>query len=190
MVRNDGTGLRWSLRDAEGGGRALRHRGQTGSHAAIGSLKGHNGLLCIPKGYSCAVHTVQRSFRLTQTTCDLLDARARAANESRNALVERLLAEALRTEQHPLITFRGGAAGRREPLLIGTRILVRQVMPIVRADGVDQAAPTLDLPPHLVQAAVAYYADFQEEVDADTAWAAEMEAHERARWERQQAASA
>lgn len=107
-----------------------------------------------------------------------------------NSLVERLLAEALRTEPHPLITFRLGAAGRREPILIGTRILVRQVMPIVRAEGLDQAAQTLDLPARLVQAAVAYYADFQDEVDADMAWAAEMEAHERARWERQQAASA
>ena len=156
----------------------------------MGVLEDHIWLLCIPQGYSCAMHTVQRSFRLSQTTCDLLDARARAVNESRNSLVERLLAEALRTEPHPLITFRMGAAGRREPLLIGTRILVRQVMPIVRADGLDQAAQTLDLPARLVQAAVAYYADFQDEVDADIAWAAEMEALERARWERQQAAYA
>jgi hypothetical protein len=132
--------------------------------------------------------TVQRSFRLSQATCDLLDARAREANESRNSLVERLLAEALRTEPHPLITFSTGASGRREPLIIGTRILVRQVMPIVRAEGVEQAAQTLELPQRLVQAAVAYFADFEDELTADMEWAAAVEAQEQARWERQQAA--
>ena len=147
-------------------------------------------VLCIPSGYSRVMTSVQRSFRLSKATCDLLDARARASHESRNSLVERLLAESLRTELHPLITFSAGAGGRREPLIIGTRILVRQVMPIVQAEGVDQAAQTLELPQRLVQAAVAYFADFEDEVTADMEWAGEIEAQEQARWERQQAASA
>ena len=52
--------------------------------------------------------TVQRSFRLSSRTLELLDERADARGVSRNALAEQLLGEAVRTDRHPLIRFREG----------------------------------------------------------------------------------
>lgn len=141
-------------------------------------------------GYSVFMESVQRSFRLSAVTSSLLDSLAETSNESRNSLVERLLAEALRTERHPLIGFRQGAAGRREPLIIGTRLLVRQVVPLAREDGIEPTAQELGITPRQVQAAVGYYADFAEDIDSDSEWATRVEDEERARWERGRALTA
>jgi uncharacterized protein (DUF433 family) len=136
--------------------------------------------------------SVQRSFRISARTSELLDSLAETSNESRNSLVERLLGEALRLERHPLVRFRTGASGRHEPHLSGTRLLVRQVVAQLRdARGdVDEVADYLGLERSLVRAARDYYADFGAEIDVDAAWAASVEASEHARWERQQAALA
>jgi uncharacterized protein (DUF433 family) len=136
--------------------------------------------------------SVQRSFRLSRITSDLLDAAAESTGESRNALADRLIGEAVRTELHPLVRFRTGAAGRREPVLVGTRLLVRQVMATVRHhdNNIDLTASYLGVPTRVVRAAVSYYAEFAGEIDADAAWAARIESDERARWEREQAALA
>ena len=136
--------------------------------------------------------SVQRSFRLSRTTSDLLDAAAAASSESRNALADRLLNEALRLERHPVVRFRTGYAGRREPSVQGTRLLVRQLVATHRGhDGdVDKTAEYFSLEPSIVRAVLAYYAEFRDEVDADAAWALEGEEEERARWEREQAALA
>ena len=85
-----------------------------------------------------------------------------------------------------------GASGRREPLLVGTRLLVRQVVATVRAHGgsIEASAAYLGVAPRVVRAALSYYAEFAGEVDADMAWAARVESDERARWEREQAALA
>ena len=132
--------------------------------------------------------SVQRSFRLSRRTVELLDAAAAAGVESRNALADRLLGEALRLERHPLIRFHQGPAGRRQPLVVGTRLYVHQVIATLRASGgdVDDAAAYLGLAPRLVRAALEYYADFAGEVDADAEAADAVEQDERARWERQQ----
>ena len=114
------------------------------------------------------------------------------AGESRNALVDRLLGEGLRVERHPLIRFHQGAAGRRQPLVVGTRLYVHQVVATLRAsDGVvDEAAAYLGLTARQVTAALDYYADYRDEIDADAAYAQRVEATERDRWERQQRALA
>ena len=87
---------------------------------------------------------------------------------------------------------RTGAAGRNEPYLVGTRLKVRQVMETVRGHDadIDQTASSLGIASATVRAAVAYHAEFTGEVEADAAWAAEVEADERYRWEREQAAIA
>lgn len=133
--------------------------------------------------------TVQRSFRLKRETAAHLDEVAATTGESRNALVERLLREALRIEQHPLIRFRTGAAGRREPLLVGTRLKVRQIIATLRGSNNDpvEAAEYFSVPRSVVDAAIAYYADYRAEVDADAAWAERTEQEEFERWRRQQA---
>lgn len=132
----------------------------------------------------------QRSFRLSASTLSLLDGWAEYTGESRNALADRLLGEALRIERHPLIRFQTGASGRRQPMLVGTRLKIYQVISTVRANDndVSEAAEWFELPQRLIQAAVDYYADFKDEIDADTAWADRIETEERARWERQQRA--
>jgi uncharacterized protein (DUF433 family) len=132
--------------------------------------------------------SVQRSFRLSRRTLELLDDRARELSETRNSLAERLMDEGLRTERHPLVVFRQGAAGLRRPALVGTRLYVWQVIDTVRASGnsVAAAADYLGLPEHHVQAAVDYYADFTDEVDEYRAQEREFERRERERWERAQ----
>jgi uncharacterized protein (DUF433 family) len=134
--------------------------------------------------------SVQRSFRLSKRTVELLDAAAAGSRESRNALADRLLGEAVRVERHPLIRFHQGASGRRQPLVVGTRLYVHQVLSTVRAGegSIDEAASYLGVAPRLVRAAADYYAEFADEVDADAAHAAEVEREERARWERQRRA--
>lgn len=134
--------------------------------------------------------SVQRSFRLSRVTSDLLDAEAESQHESRNALADRLLNEGVRMERHPMIRFRTGPAGRREPHIVGTRLLVRQVMASLRGDDkdVEVTAEQLGVPVRAIRAAVSYYAEFAAEVDADSDWAERAEDAERARWEREQAA--
>jgi len=136
--------------------------------------------------------SVQRSFRLSARTVELLDEQAAAAGGSRNALADRLLGEALRVEHHPLIRFRQGAGGRRQPLVVGTRLAVHQVVATLRAhDGdVEETASYFGVSPRQVRAALDYYADFRDEVDADAAAAEQSARAERDRWERQQRALA
>ncbi len=135
-----------------------------------------------------SVGSVQRSFRLSLNTSDLLDASAELGSESRNALVDRLLGEALRTERHPLVRFRSSPTGRREPLMSGTRLLIRQVIATVREHNgnVDEASAYLEQPARVLRAALSYYSEFKTEVDADAEVAARIEANERMRWEREQ----
>ena len=132
--------------------------------------------------------SVQRSFRLSGRTVELLDAAAVALGETRNALADRLLGEAVRVERHPLIRFGAGAAGRRQPRVVGTRLDVHQVVATVRANDLDVEATAeyLAIDPRLVRAALDYYAEFAEEVDADAAEADRIAETERSRWERMQ----
>jgi uncharacterized protein (DUF433 family) len=136
--------------------------------------------------------SVQRSFRLSRRTIELLDAAASSSGESRNALADRLLGEAVRLERHPLVRFHQGAHGRRQPLIVGTRLYVHQVIATIRAShgDIDEAASYLGMPARLARAAVEYYAEFAEEIDQDATMAAEIERQDRARWERQQRALA
>jgi len=135
---------------------------------------------------------MQRSFRLSRRTLELLDQEAAATGTSRNALADRLLGEALRLQHHPLIRFHQGEGGHRRALIVGTRLSVYQVMATMRAgDGdLDEAAGYLGLTVSQVRAARDYYADFAGEIDADAEAAERFEAAARDRWDRQQRALA
>jgi uncharacterized protein (DUF433 family) len=134
--------------------------------------------------------TIQRSFRLSSRTLELLDERAASRDLSRNALADQLLGEAVRTDRHPLIRFRAGGSGRRRPALTGTRLYVHDVIVTLRgeAGSVEAAAEYLTVDVGLVRAALAYYADFADEVDQDIEATAALAREERARWERQEQA--
>jgi uncharacterized protein (DUF433 family) len=130
--------------------------------------------------------TVQRSFRLSSRTLELLGERAGETSESRNALAERLLDEGLRIDRHPLIRFRTGGSGLRRPALVGTRVDIWQVIDTVRGEdgNVADAAEYLGLTEAMIRAAVDYYADFAEEIDAYRAEELAFAERERERSER------
>ena len=132
--------------------------------------------------------SVQRSFRLSASTSRLLDHRVGESGESRNAMVDRLLNESLRIEKHPFIRFITGASGRREAHIVGTRWKVRQIIVSLKGEKGQIAAVVkgFDLTESQVRAAVSYYADFTDEVDADIERDFADADQQRIRWEREQ----
>lgn len=132
--------------------------------------------------------SVQRSFRLSASTSRLLDHRVGESGESRNAMVDRLLNESLRIEKHPFIRFITGASGRREAHIVGTRWKVRQIIVSLKGEKGQIAAVVngFDLTEPQVRAAVSYYADFTDEIDADIMRDAVDADQQRIRWQREQ----
>ena len=133
--------------------------------------------------------SVQRSFRLSASTSRLLDHRVGESGESRNAMVDRLLNESLRIEKHPFVRFITGASGKREAHIVGTRWKVRQIIVSLKGEKGQIAAVVkgFDLTEPQVRAAVSYYADFTDEIDADIERDFADADQQRIRWEREQA---
>jgi uncharacterized protein (DUF433 family) len=129
-----------------------------------------------------------RSFRFDDTLLAALEERARQRGETATSVAERFLREGLRREDHPLITFREEAGGRRAAL-VGTRLDVGQVIDTLRAsdNSVEATAEYLDIPDASVRAAVRYYADFQDEVDAWRERVRSIADREEEAWRREQA---
>ncbi|MDQ1516239.1 MAG: hypothetical protein QOE80_2069 [Actinomycetota bacterium] len=107
----------------------------------------------------------------------------------------RLVDEALRSQEHPLVIFRDGPAGRRARLVGGPDVfqIVRAVNSARHAEPaltstelVGIVSETSGVPEPLIRAAIAYWADYPTEVDALMARADEEEARARQRWEREQ----
>jgi hypothetical protein len=110
--------------------------------------------------------------------------------------MERLLEESLRREAHPAITYRDGPSGRRAGLTGGPD--VDEVIRTLRAVQAEMAAPSdsadlvetvadgTSLSSAQVRAAVAYYADHPEEIDARIAANQEAADELEAAWRRQQ----
>ena len=115
---------------------------------------------------------------------------ARRRRTSVSSMAERLIDEGLRTEAHPSVVFRDGPAGRR-PVLIGGPEVADVIGAIVGGDvPVDQrrqrASEVMNIPLTLVDAALAYYAEFTDEVDAWLADRAEAAEQAEAAWRRRQ----
>ena len=106
------------------------------------------------------------SVRLTEATIRRLGARARRVHLPPRTLAQRYVEEGLRMDEHPLVRFVDGPAGRR-PRLVGTGKDVWEVIVAVRDNGGDaaEAARYLEIPLGLVQAAVAYYGAYRDEID-------------------------
>lgn len=129
------------------------------------------------------------AYRFDSRLVDHLKRRASGAGLSQTELVQRYVEEGLRSDEHPSIYFREGEAGRR-PALLGSRLGVADVIATIRQNdnSVEEAAEYLEVPVDQVEAALRYYADFKDEVDA---WAERVGAiaeRERVRWERGRAA--
>lgn len=106
------------------------------------------------------------SLRLPEATLDRLGARARSHSIAPRTLAQRYVEEGLRTDEHQLIRFADGPAGRRARL-VGTGLGAWEAIEVVRDNDGDEraAADYLEIPLGLVQAAVAYYGAYQAEID-------------------------
>ena len=106
------------------------------------------------------------SLRLPEATVERLGAHARRRCLAPRTLAQRYVEEGLRLDEHPLMRFADGPAGRHARLL-GTGLAVWQVIEVVRDNGGDVAAAAdyLELPLGLVQAAVTYYGAYPGEID-------------------------
>lgn len=107
----------------------------------------------------------------------------------------RLVDEALRMHEHPLIVFRDGPAGRRARLVggpdvwevVGAVRSVRDAEPgLTGDDALGLVAETAGVPVPLLRAALAYWGDYPEEVDAFLDRARADAARAQAGWLRQQ----
>lgn len=95
---------------------------------------------------------------------------ARRSRIPERTLAQRYVEEGLRHDAHPLIQFLDGPSGRRAGLL-GRGLDVWEVIATVRDnDGsIEHAADYLQIPIGLVEAAVAYYGEYRDEIDAEIA---------------------
>jgi hypothetical protein len=112
-----------------------------------------------------------------------------------SSATSRLVDEALRAHEHPLITFKDGPAGRRARVVggpdvwevIGAVRSVREAEPELTGDEVLTAvAETSGVPVPFLRAALAYWGDYPEEVDAFLDRARAEAEQAQAAWERQQ----
>lgn len=106
------------------------------------------------------------SVRLPDPTLERLRSRARRAHTPARTLAQRYVEEGLRMDEHPLIRFADGPGGRRARV-IGTGADVWEIIAVVRDNDGDVRATAdyLEMPLGLVQAAVAYYGTYPDEID-------------------------
>lgn len=124
-------------------------------------------------GYNVVMtHPVSVRFR-DPATVDRLRKEADARGQSSSSLAEELIEEGLRLRRHPLIVFRSGPAGRRAAVVGGPDVwevvggLVGGDVPV--DDRVDRVEEVFGLRREQVDAVLAYYAEFAEEVDEQLA---------------------
>jgi uncharacterized protein (DUF433 family) len=131
------------------------------------------------------------AFRFDPITVRRLKQRADETGAAQTTLAERYIEEGLRRDAHPLISFRDGNAGRR-PALLGTRLDVSEIVATIRQNdnSVQEAADYLEIPVEHVEAALRYYVEYKDEVDAQLKRIEEIARHERELWRRREQALA
>jgi hypothetical protein len=108
---------------------------------------------------------VPLSIRLPGQTVGRLADRAGRFSMAPRTLAQRYVEEGLRMDDHPLVRYVDGPAGRRARLVGGPDIW--EVIAVAQDnDGdLEETAAYLELPLGLVQAAAAYYGAYQQEID-------------------------
>lgn len=129
------------------------------------------------------------SLRLAEATIERLGYRAKRGNMPTRTLAQRYVEEGLRMDEHPLVRFVDGPAGRRARL-IGTGKDVWEVIATVYDNDNDLArtAEYLHIPLGLVRSAVTYYGAYRDEVDKIIADNEREAAEAHAAWRAGQAA--
>lgn len=135
--------------------------------------------------------TQPMSLRLAEETVRRLGYRAKRAQLPTRTLAQRYVEEGLRMDEHPLVRFVDGPAGRRARLA-GTGKDVWEAIATVRDNDndLDAAAEYLGIALGLVQAAVMYYGGYREEIDELIADNEREAADAHAAWQAGQAALA
>src|SRR5258707_15633159 len=95
---------------------------------------------------------------------------ARRAGLPERTLAQRYVEEGLRHDAHPLIQFLDGPSGRRASL-VGRGLDVWEVIATIRDNDGSIALATeyLQVPTGVVEAAVAYYGEYRNEIDREIA---------------------
>ena len=129
------------------------------------------------------------SVRLNDVTIERLGKHAKRVHLAPRTLAQRYIEEGLRMDEHPLIRFAEGPAGRRARL-VGTGKDVWEVIAAVRDNDGDAAetARYLEIPLGLVQAAITYYGAYRDEIDQWIEANEQETADARAAWTAGQAA--
>ena len=120
-----------------------------------------------------------------------LKSSAERSDVSISSLAERLIDEGLRMRAHPAVVFRDGTSGRRAALAGGPAV-VEVIGAIVGGDVPaderrSRASDFLGIPTGLVDAAIAYYAEYPEEIDEQLARREVLADELEAAWSRQRA---
>lgn len=123
-------------------------------------------------------------LRLPESTIERLAVRAQRVQLSPRELAQQYVEEGLRADEHPLVRFVDGPAGRRARL-VGTGCDLWEVVAAVRDNDGDiaETAEFLELPIGVVQAAVAYCDAYPDEVDGWIARNEQEAAEAHAMWQ-------
>lgn len=139
------------------------------------------------RGTVCAIVAREHlSIRIDSETRRELEREAARRGTPKTTLAESLLREAVRMNSHPGITFREGPAGRRAGVVGGPDVW--EVVEVWNDNARDAAATAavISLPVGLVDAAVGYYVDQTDEIDAWIERNREQAAAAEAAWRRRQ----
>jgi nitrogenase molybdenum-iron protein alpha/beta subunit len=115
-------------------------------------------------------------IRIATETLRALRERSAQSGEPIVRLAQRYIDEGMRLDRHPAIAFRNGPAGRR-PVVIGGPD-VWEVVAAARSapergdELIDALAERIGIPSEKIRAAIRYYAEYPEEIDA---WIAAVE---------------
>jgi hypothetical protein len=131
--------------------------------------------------------TTPLSIRFTPSLLARLRQRANATpGASAAGLAQRLIDEGLRMADHPGVIFKDGPSGRRAALANGPDVweiikFLREVDE--RGPGaIDAAAEVFAADTSRIAAAISYYGDFADEIDAEITEADEASARAEAAW--------
>jgi hypothetical protein len=109
------------------------------------------------------------SIRVPERALEALDAEVRRSGRTRSEVAKELIEEGLRMREHPLITFRQSATGRKAALVDGPYIwwAVQVLKDVVErgGDAVAETAELTDLRPDQVEVIARYYAQYPNEID-------------------------
>lgn len=133
---------------------------------------------------SVMAQKVHFSLRVPEDVLHRLEDQAAARGSTKTSLAEAYIAEAVASADHPGIVFRDGPSGRRPGVVGGPDVW--EIVETFLGEGRDEAATAryLSLPIGLVQAAVGYYVEHREEIDAWIERNATVAAQAQATWER------